>query len=363
MKNAFALKAAAAAAVCAAALAAQSAAAADVTIYGTVDTGLRWTHVRGGDDTLELVSGDNLSPAVGLEGTEELAAGTEVFFKLEQGYYLDDGSMAFEGRMFGRESTLGLRGSFGTIAIGRMGSIGSATGSYDMTCALDPFGAGYTDAGIQATMIETSRLDNAVTYVTPELAGLQATLQYSNQIGYSGDTQEVGEWNENTRYTSIGLKYGIGNLLATVMYEREWKAHSNDTDDAWFLTGGVSYDFGFMTVYAAGQHAENYGTGSQFGNWWYELDEEDWVNKNNSFMLGVGKSLGAAWLMASVQYMDAETVSGEDVKRTVAGVGATYNLSKRTSLYGAFSVSNADGSLEDAGLDRTVLNFGLSHTF
>ena len=91
--------------------------------YGTVDTGFRMTNVRGGDNTFELVSGDNYSPAFGLEGSEELTGSTEVFFKLEQGYSVDDGAMTFEGRMFGRESVLGLRGSFGTIAIGRMGSI------------------------------------------------------------------------------------------------------------------------------------------------------------------------------------------------------------------------------------------------
>ena len=79
-----------------------------------------------------------------------------------------------------------------------MGSIGSAAGTYDMACALDPFGAGYTDAGIQATMIETSRLDNAVTYVSPEFAGFKFTAQYSNQIGYTESSTESSHWNENT---------------------------------------------------------------------------------------------------------------------------------------------------------------------
>lgn len=340
------------------------ASAANVNVYGTVDTGFRWTNAKGGEDTFELVSGDNLSPAVGIEGSETLANGTDIFFKLEQGFYIDDGSMAFEGRMFGRESTVGLRGSFGTIAIGRMGSIGSAAGSYDMTCALDPFGAGYTDAGIQATMIETSRLDNAITYVTPEWAGFTATVQYSNQIGYAETSQEAPEWNENTRYASLGLHYGIGGLNASLLLEREFTPTSRNADDAYFITTGLSYDFGFFTLYGTYQHAANYGTtNSQFYNWWSEVNEEDYVDSNNSYMLGVGKSIGNAWLMASVQYMDAETVSGEDVERKVAAVGATYNLTKRTSVYGAFSWSDATGSLEDANLDRTVLNFGLSHTF
>lgn len=337
--------------------------AADVSVYGTVDTGFRWTHVRGGEDSMELVSGDNLSPAVGLKGSETLVNGTEVFFKLEQGYYLDDGSMAFDGRMFGRESVVGLKGSFGTLAFGRMGSIGSATGSYDMTCALDPFGAGYTDAGIQATMVETSRLDNAVTYASPEWAGLSFIAQYSNQIGYTETSEEMLDWNENTRYTSLGIHYGIGNLNASILLEREWKKHSVNGDDAYFVTGGLSYDFGIFTLYGTVQHAENYATNSQFGGWWSEVDDDRMLDKNNSYMIGVGKAWGEAWLMASVQYLDGETVSGEDVERTVAGIGATYNLSKRTSLYAAFSMSNATGSLEEAGLDRTVTNFGISHNF
>ena len=36
--------------------------AAETRIYGTVDTGFRMTNVRGGDNTFELVSGDNYSP-------------------------------------------------------------------------------------------------------------------------------------------------------------------------------------------------------------------------------------------------------------------------------------------------------------
>lgn len=337
--------------------------ASDVSVYGTVDTGFRWTHIRGGNDTMELVSGDNLSPAFGIEGSENLANGVEIFFKLEQGFSLDDGSMALDGRMFGRESVLGLRGAYGTLAVGRMGSIGSAAGTYEMTCALDPFGAGYTDAGIQATMVETSRLDNAVTYVSPEWAGFSFTAQYSNQIGYTETSLEESHWNENTRYTGLGIRYEIGNLNASILLEREWKKHSVNEDDAYFITGGLSYDFGIFTLYGAAQHAKNYGRNSQFGGWWGEVDDERLMNKNNSYMIGVGKELGNAWLMASVQYLDGKTVEGENVKRSVAGVGATYNLSKRTSLYAAVSVSNATGSLEKAGLDRCVTNFGMSHTF
>ena len=125
----------------------------------------------------------------------------------------------------------------------------------------------------------------------------------------------------------------------------------------------ASHDFGILTLYGAAQYAKNYGAGSQFGGWWYEVSSEDMINQNDSYMIGVGKTLGEAWLMASVQYMNGKTVAGEDVNRYVAGIGATYNLSGRTSLYSALSYSNADGSLEEAGLDRTVLNFGISHTF
>ena len=42
--------------------------AAETRIYGTVDTGFRMTNVRGGDNTFELVSGDNYSPAFGIRG-------------------------------------------------------------------------------------------------------------------------------------------------------------------------------------------------------------------------------------------------------------------------------------------------------
>lgn len=347
-----------------------AAAAAEVTVFGTVDTGMRYMNVKQDGhhtDSMELVSGDNLSPAVGIKGEEKINDDVTVFFHLEQGYYLDDGSRAFEGRTFGREATLGLKGDFGTVAVGRMGSIGSAAGTYDLECAIDAFGAGYTDAGIQATIVETSRLDNAITYVSPRMAGLQATLQYSNQLGYTDTSVEQTHMNENTRYVGAGLNYQVGNLNATLMYEREIKPSSLHAEDATLVTGGLSYDFGFATVYGAYQHGEGYGDNSQFAGWFYEPEVNgvtDYVNKNDSFAIGLGAPLGEnVWLMTSVQYIDGETLGGKDAKRIVGGVGAIYTFSKRTQLYSALSYSDGKDALDNIGLDRTVVNFGISHTF
>lgn len=73
--------------------------AANVELYGRVDTGLMYSDVdvQQGTKTTEtktfaLKSGANSGPRLGLRGTEDLGNGLKVSFKLENGFYVDDGS-------------------------------------------------------------------------------------------------------------------------------------------------------------------------------------------------------------------------------------------------------------------------------
>ena len=74
------------------AFAAGSAVAADVTIYGRADLGLRFTHVdsdmSGYDDvdTFEMATGNYTGNRVGIKGSEDLGNGMTVAFVLENGF-------------------------------------------------------------------------------------------------------------------------------------------------------------------------------------------------------------------------------------------------------------------------------------
>lgn len=116
------------------AFAAGSAYAADVTLYGVVDLGLKYTHsdsdIKGEDatDKLEMASGMQSGARFGLKGTEDLGNGYKVGFVLENSFSADDGTLGNSGRLFGRESQVNLSGAFGEISFGRVGQLTSGNG-------------------------------------------------------------------------------------------------------------------------------------------------------------------------------------------------------------------------------------------
>lgn len=75
------------------------ASAADVTLFGVVDTGLIYTHQTFADDSkadvnnFAMDSGVSSASRFGLKGTEELGNGLKVGFKLENGFQSDSGAL------------------------------------------------------------------------------------------------------------------------------------------------------------------------------------------------------------------------------------------------------------------------------
>ena len=103
----------------------------------------------------------NATSRWGITGTEELGNGMAVSFKLENGFNSDSGTLGNGSRLFGRESSLTLSGSFGQIAIGRMGGVASAAGTYDIIYLnADAFGGFDNSIGV---MMISDRYDNTIT--------------------------------------------------------------------------------------------------------------------------------------------------------------------------------------------------------
>ena len=94
--------------------------ASDVSIYGMVDAYVQL--YNGGNGTVvDLGSGGKGGSRVGIEGTEDLGGGTSVFFRLENGFFVDNGTNTTaaqpEGWAFQREAVLGIRNTdWGTFS-------------------------------------------------------------------------------------------------------------------------------------------------------------------------------------------------------------------------------------------------------
>ena len=86
--------------------------AADVTLYGALDTGFEYFHHKTTnfdgtsvkDDTFDMQTGWDTPSRWGLKGSEDLGNGYKVSFKLESGFNSDDGTMGQSNRLFGRGS-------------------------------------------------------------------------------------------------------------------------------------------------------------------------------------------------------------------------------------------------------------------
>src|SRR5450631_1484230 len=90
--------------------------AQNVQLYGVVDTAVEYiTHVGPGGDRLirmPSLSGGQLPSRWGLRGSEDLGGGLHAVFLLESGIAPDTGQLLQGGRLFGRQSFVGLGGDW-----------------------------------------------------------------------------------------------------------------------------------------------------------------------------------------------------------------------------------------------------------
>lgn len=120
--------------------------AADVTMYGKVDTGLQYQsneitildQTVVDTDSFTMENGLNSASRFGVKGSEDLGNGMKVSFQLENGFKADSGEFKTSGKLFDRQATVALSSDFGTLTMGRVGGIGSGAG-FDLVY-------GYADA-------------------------------------------------------------------------------------------------------------------------------------------------------------------------------------------------------------------------
>ena len=367
-----------------------SAMAADVTLYGALDTGFEYFHKKTTkfdgssekSDTFDMQTGWDTGNRWGLKGSEDLGNGYKVSFKLESGFNGDDGTMGQGSRLFGREAGLTLSGPLGSVAFGRFGGLSSSCGTYDMLGYVESFDGGDGDVwGFAAS----DRYDNMVVYQTPRFAGLQLTAQYSfktdstakndTPTGFSGDEGTSAA----KRYASIGVSGDYGAAQFAASYElTKYGANSAgtrevaDKDGSLFFVGG-NYNFEVVRVYAEAQYFEGLsGIKNAYNDEFTKGDPSSDGLKGYGLHLGAKAPIAAGTLTAGLYYVDGKqdftSTADQDFKYYGVSARYVYPLSKRTSVYGGAgygqtSVDNAaaNGSDEDTKLVQAYV--GLSHTF
>lgn len=340
--------------------------AAQVSLYGSVSTGVLYQNqasLSGGPDAANQESKDSFTMESGfwgdsiwgITGEEDLGNGWTVGFTLENEFGSDTGEMASDGTIFDSQAYLRIGNDKVNFAFGNIGGLASAGGDFDLICGFDPMEAFVGVAGLGAFASKDFASGNmAVVEVTP-MEGFKVSL-----MGNTGDKDSNAKWSDRDHYYGLGVSYENGPLaLAAIAemrkYDRlaDWGANA-DNDDSWTFTVAAAYDFEVIRPSFVYQHASKtreFAASEVSSGGAYNFD---------SFMLGATAPLGQGTLRASVQYVKGENdaVSDEEGSATILGLAYTYDMSKRTTLYGAaFYSVGGDGLDKDLGANET--EFGL----
>ena len=369
-----------------------SAMAAEVTMYGVVDTGLMYQYYDEADGdattdleqhTLGLESGLNAASRFGLKGTEDLGNGLKVGFLLENGFKSDSGALGTDKTLFDREASVSVYSDFGTLSMGRMGGVASSAGTYDIVYKFaDAFDGGDNEIlGLAAS----SRADNMITYQTPKFSGVQGTFQYSfNQNG-----QEKEHRSKNDQYASAAVtgEFGALNVVGAYEYINRNADSLVRKDYQAFYLGG-NYDCGFAKTFVMAQYFE--GAADAMG-----IEAKDYTRVLNGVVTAKAKGLKgygvhvgtvvpvmAGDLTVGLYYVDGK-IEGfndrydlgkwsdfEDINASYIGGSAryVYPLSKRTSVYlGGGIAQNKVDTWNNNDSDKKVFigqaYTGLTHRF
>lgn len=337
MKTAFA-------AVAALASAAAFAQSSPITLFGSIDLNLTYSKV-GGQSAKAMDQGGYMLPSrIGFRGVEDLGDGLQAAFWIESALLPDTGQS--QAAFWGRRSTVGLiKKGVGEIRLGR-----DYVPTFWNVSSFAPFGT--VGVGGSSNIIEgwplgpggartQTRASNQVSYFLPrDLGGVYGQL-----------TAAAAEGTDGARYVGGRIGYESGPLNVAAAYGT---TPVGDGDYRATTVGG-SYDFGAVKAFA--------------NVFEHELADD----KQRNLLLGASLALGPGQLKASLARSDRSGAGVDADDATQFAIGYAYLLSKRTTLYGAWSRIDNDGNAAYVAADSspagvpgqrsTGLQFGVRHDF
>jgi predicted porin len=345
------------------ALAASAASAqSSVTIYGIVDAGVEHlTNVGAGGNGLTRMPNltGSVPSRIGFRGSEDLGGGLRALFNLETGFSPESGVLNQGGRMFGRQSTVGLQSSWGTFTVGRQNTMLM----FSLMDA-DILGPNIYGSSSLDSYVAGARVDNSIGW-RASFSGVTLGATYSLGRDTTNCAGESGADSKACREVSVLAKYdapawgvafaidqlrggtgGTGGLTSSTLTDKR------SVVNGYFKAGA--------TKVAAGL-----------------------IRRNNEGSAATPKS-DLYWVGASHPVTSLFTLDGQifrlDFKNsaneaTLFALRGTYALSKRTAVYGTLGRIGNDGTLAisasggagggapAAGKSQTGVMFGVRHAF
>jgi predicted porin len=324
------------------ALAAPVAAFAQVTVYGSIDTGIKqqskiFTGAGVTDSKLSVDSQIKKTNRWGLKGSEDLGGGLMANFMLEGGYQSDTGVGPLDWQ---RRAVLGFSKGGNSVDLGREYTLNFKTqGIYD-PLSHDYGGSAGIQGGVGTAGVRTSDSVTAafrfgaggvaVQYGMGEVAGDNGSGTYMAVNGDMkfgpvtvgaawGSREAIAPATTDTTTTNIGAAYKMGAFTFRLGMGMEDIDGGNESQK---ISGGVQYDF-----------------------------SPTLTGRVSLYDLSVDTSAGAEFGTARTMVLNVE-----------------YSLSKRTLVYAVFDRKQSDGGLLTGAVGTvddgaTGIGVGITHNF
>jgi predicted porin len=333
-------------------------AAAQVTVYGVIDTSYGSANKTAAGTVQSVNSSVWATNRLGFRGQEDLGGGLKAGFVIESRFLSDVGEpnpalSSSAANTFGfaaRGAEVFLAGGFGQVRLGK------AVGSDINTLSSGIF----NNVGNSGGTTTATRPANRVQYITPSFNGLTANLAMATNANDAEETT-AADTKETGKYSSIGFSYTKGALTALVAQAKQDLVASSATtknEDTGIL---VRYNFGMADL------GLRYYTGETTNAAGAKTVDRKITAIDARLPLG-----GALALVGTYWELDDEMAANVDTKRY--SVGIDYALSKRTAVYGLYGKSDnragtagAEKALGTqapvAGTDQTAVAVGIRHSF
>jgi predicted porin len=294
--------------------AASAQAQTNVTLFGLVDTTVRYsTHENAaGDHKFQMTDGVLTGSRWGVRGVEDLGGGTKAVVVLESGFAPDTGAMLQGGRLFGRQGYVGLDGGYGKLLLGRQYTL-----AHDALASFEAFAfANNAIVGYQGGNYTGLRHDNMVKY-SKALGDVTVNAGYTfGEV--AGDTAANSAKAVSATYASgplyVGAVYQSTNNVSAAFFNAVAAAQASK-QTVWGIGG--SYQFAPAKVYLG-----------------YTNSKLDVANYQNDVLYAsFNYALAPSTELIGTLQHDKLKHPGADGTRLTSAMMLDYYLSKRTDIY------------------------------
>nr|WP_240702518.1 porin [Trinickia terrae] len=320
-----------------------SAAQSSVTLYGLVDTGIRYTtHAdRQGDSRVQMTTGESESH-FGFKGVEDIGGGTKVVFQLEDRFFPNSGQTDpaypyFNTAFVGLQSS-----SYGKLTMGRqINPLADAVLSAFIT---NPWLPTFYQFRPEVTMAQGVWTSNMVKYAARwQYLTAEVSYAFGGNAGAFGAGSQIG----------ASLIYLPGQPLRLAAAYLDSRDAVNGSAHLKSWTAGGSYSFGATTVTAGwAVNRQDAGFQGNFPNGPFSAPELTALEFNTftsrqMFFGGVSQQIAdsihlSANVWRTIQTGKTQAANGNATQFQLL---ADYYLSKRTDTY-----LEADYSLYRGGM-------------